>query len=397
MNVVLGVTGCIAAYKAAEVCRGLQKAGCEVRVTMTEAATRFVGTATFEGLTSVPVATDLFTWPLSSIPHIELGEWADVFLVCPCTADVMAKIACGIADDCLTSAALATTAPLLLAPAMNVHMWQNQATQANLSVLRSRGASVVMPVSGRLACGDIGEGKLASVDEIVSATLAVQEGPLAGTRVLVTAGPTHEAIDPVRYIANASSGKMGYAVAAEAARRGAEVCLVSGPCSLQTPAGVERVDVVSAADMHEAVMERAGWADVVVCAAAVADYTPAAVADHKLKKAEGRLESVALVETADILADLAASGQVGFVAGFAAETRDLLANAKAKLESKGVDLIVANDVSRPDSAFGSDTDHVWLLDAAGAQELETASKTDVARAIWDRIQDARPTTKEKGA
>lgn len=190
---------------------------------------------------------------------------------------------------------------------------------------------------------------------------------------------------------------MGYAVAAEAARRGAEVCLVSGPCSLQTPAGVERVDVVSAADMHEAVMARAGWADVVVCAAAVADYTPAAVADHKLKKAEGRLESVALVETADILADLAASGQVGFVAGFAAETRDLLVNAKAKLESKGVDLIVANDVSRPDSAFGSDTDHVWLLDAAGAQELETASKTDVARAIWDRIQDARPTTKEKGA
>ncbi|MEY8436431.1 bifunctional phosphopantothenoylcysteine decarboxylase/phosphopantothenate--cysteine ligase CoaBC [Atopobiaceae bacterium 24-176] len=396
MNVVLGVTGCIAAYKAAEVCRGLQKAGCKVRVTMTEAATRFVGAATFEGLTSTPVASDLFAWPLSAIPHIELGEWADVFLVCPCTADVMAKIACGIADDCLTSAALATTAPLLVAPAMNVHMWHNPATQANLSALRDRGVSVIMPASGRLACGDVGEGKLASVDKIVSAALAFQERPLAGTRVLVTAGPTHEAIDPVRYIANASSGKMGYAVAAEAARRGAEVCLVSGPCSLPAPAGVERVDVVSAADMHAAVMERAGWADVAVCAAAVADYTPAAPADHKLKKAEGRLDSVELVETADILADLAASGQVGYVAGFAAETRDLLANAKAKLKSKGADLLVANDVSRPDSAFGSDTDHVWLLDATGAQEFATASKTDVARAIWDRIQGARPTTKEKG-
>lgn len=386
MNVVLGVTGCIAAYKAAEVCRGLQKAGCEVRVTMTDAATRFVGPATFEGLTSVPVATDVFDWPPSPIPHIDLGEWADAFLVCPCTADVLAKLACGIADDCLTSAALATTAPVLVAPAMNVHMWQNPATQANVATLRSRGVGMVMPVSGRLACGDVGEGKLAPVDDVVAAVLGLGEGPLAGTRVLVTAGPTHEAIDPVRYIANASSGKMGYAVAAEAARRGAEVCLVSGPTSLPCPAGVTRVDVVSAADMHDAVMARAPWADVAVCAAAVADYTPAAPADHKLKKSEGRLGSVGLVETADILADLAASGEVGYVAGFAAETRDLLGNARAKLASKGVDLLVANDVSRPDSAFGSDTDHVWLVDAAGAEELDTLTKAEVASAIWDRVQ-----------
>ncbi len=386
MNVVLGVTGCIAAYKAAEVCRGLQKAGCEVRVAMTEAATRFVGTATFEGLTSVPVARNVFDWPPSPIPHIDLGEWADAFLVCPCTADVLAKLACGIADDCLTSAALATTAPVLVAPAMNVHMWQNPATQANVATLRSRGAGVVMPVSGRLACGDVGEGKLAPVDDVVAAVLALRDRPLAGTRVLVTAGPTHEAIDPVRYIANASSGKMGYAVAAEAARRGAEVCLVSGPTSLPCPAGVTRVDVVSAADMRDAVMARAPWADVAVCAAAVADYTPAAPADHKLKKAEGRLGSVELVETADILAGLAASGEVGYVVGFAAETRDLLDNARAKFASKGVDLLVANDVSRPDSAFGSDTDHVWLVDDAGAEELDTLTKAEVAADIWDRVQ-----------
>lgn len=269
---------------------------------------------------------------------------------------------------------------------MNVHMWQNPATQANVATLRSRGVRVVMPVSGRLACGDVGEGKLAPVDDVVAAVLALRDRPLAGTRVLVTAGPTHEAIDPVRYIANASSGKMGYAVAAEAARRGAEVRLVSGPTSLSCPAGVGRVDVVSAADMHDAVMALAPWADVAVCAAAVADYTPAAPADHKLKKAEGRLDSVRLVETADILAGLAASGEVGYVVGFAAETRDLLGNARAKLASKGVDLLVANDVSRPDSAFGSDTDHVWLLDAAGAEELDTLTKAEVASAIWDRVQ-----------
>lgn len=384
MNVLLGVTGCIAAYKAAEVCRGLQKAGCDVRVTMSANAERFVGPATFEGLCSVPVADDVFAWGPSAIPHVTLGEWADVVLVCPCTASTLAKIACGIADDCLTSCVLATTGRLMVAPAMNVHMWQNPATQENLARLRARGARIVQPSSGRLACGDVGEGKLAPVEDVVAAVLSLGNGgALAGRKVVVTAGPTHEAIDPVRYIANASSGKMGYALAEAARKAGARTVLVSGPTSLDAPAGVERVDVVSAAQMHDAALAQAADADIVVCAAAVADYTPAHPADHKLKKGAEPLDSIALVKTADILADVsAATGAV--VVGFAAETNDLLPNARAKLASKGCDLIVANDVSRPDSTFGSDTDAVWLVSAQGEEELGLMPKEQVAAAVIDR-------------
>ena len=391
-HVLLAVCGGIAAYKACEVLRGLQKAGCEVRVTMTEDATRFVGAATFKALSGSPVATSLYDYPGSAIPHIELAEWADAAVVAPATANVLAKMACGIADDCLTTTLLACACPVLVAPGMNVHMWRNAATQSNVATLRERGVRFVGPDSGRLACGEVGEGKLAGVDEIVAAALALlAPRDLAGLRVLVDAGPTHEAIDPVRYIANRSTGKMGYAIAEAAARRGAEVTLVSGPTSLATPAGVRRIDVESAAQMHDAMLTAFEGADVAVCSAAVADYAPAAPADHKLKKSREHLDAIRLTETADILADLCAAKGGRVVVGFAAETDDLLAHARQKLERKGADFIVANDVSRPESTFGADTNRVALVSAEGVEQLETMPLADVADAIldWARQRVAR--------
>ena len=387
-RVLLAVCGGIAAYKACEVLRGLQKAGCEVRVTMTADAEKFVGAATFEALSGAPVATSLYGHPASAIPHIDLAEWADAAVVVPATANVMAKMACGIADDCLTTTLLACwgCCPVLVAPGMNVHMWQSPATQANVAALRERGVRFAGPDSGRLACGDVGEGKLAPVDQIVAAALALlAPRDLAGLRVLVNAGPTHEAIDPVRYIANRSTGKMGFALAEAAARRGAEVTLVSGPCALATPAGVSRVDVESAAQMHDAMIAAFKDADAAICSAAVADYTPAAPADHKLKKSAEHLDAIALVETADILADLCARKGERVVVGFAAETNDLLAHASEKLARKGADLIVANDVSRPESTFGADTNRVALVSAGGVEQLETLPLADVADAILDRL------------
>ena len=386
-RVLLAVCGGIAAYKACEVLRGLQRAGCEVRVTMTEDAGRFVGEATFEALSESPVATSLYGFPGSAIPHIELAEWADVAVVVPATANVMAKMACGIADDCLTTTVLACACPLLVAPGMNVHMWQNPATQANAATLRERGVRFVGPDSGRLACGEVGEGKLAGADEIVAATLALlAPRDLVGLRVLVNAGPTHEAIDPVRYIANRSTGKMGYAIAEAAARRGAEVTLVSGPTSLATPVDVRRIDVESAAQMHATMLAEFEDADVAICSAAVADYTPAAPADHKLKKSREHLDAISLVETADILADLCAAKGRRLVVGFAAETNDLLAYAQEKLARKGADLIVANNVSRPESTFGADTNRVALVSADGVEQLETLPLIDVASAILDWLK-----------
>lgn len=385
-RVLLAVCGGIAAYKACEVLRGLQRAGCEVRVTMTEDATRFVGAATFEALSGAPVATSLYEYPGSAIPHIALAEWADAAVVVPATANVLAKMASGIADDCLTTTLLACACPVLVAPGMNVHMWRNVATQANVSTLRERGVRFAGPDSGRLACGDVGEGKLADVGEIVATALALlAPRDLAGLRVLVNAGPTHEAIDPVRYIANRSTGKMGYAIAEAAARRGAEVTLVSGPTSLPTPAGVRRVDVESAAQMHDAMLAEFAAADAAICSAAVADYAPAAPADHKLKKSREHLDAIALTETADILADLCAAKGERTVVGFAAETDDLLAHAREKLAHKGADLIVANDVSRPESTFGADTNRVALVSADGVEQLETMPLADVANAILDPV------------
>ncbi|MGN0076093.1 MAG: bifunctional phosphopantothenoylcysteine decarboxylase/phosphopantothenate--cysteine ligase CoaBC [Parafannyhessea sp.] len=389
-NVTLVVNGGIAAYKACEVLRGLQKAGCDVRVAMTEDATHFVGEATFRALTHHEVVTSLYGNASSDIPHIELADFADLVLVVPATGNFIAKMALGIADDAASTTLLAAHSTVLVAPAMNVNMWRNPATQQNVRTLLARGVEFVMPDSGELACGYVGEGKLACVGDIVSRALALlglsTDGhPLAGRHVLVTAGPTHEAIDPVRYIANASTGKMGFAIAREAARRGARVTLVAGPCSLPTPAGVDRIDVVSAREMHDAALSSFSDADVAVCAAAVADYTPANPADHKLKKAAEHLDCIRLVETADILAELSAAKGARKVVGFAAETHDLLANAQAKLARKGCDLIVANDVSRSDSTFGSDTDRVAFVYADHVEQLDTLPLAGVASELLDRV------------
>ncbi len=389
-NVALMVTGGIAAYKACEVLRGLQKAGHEVRVAMTADAERFVGTTTFEALTKHPVLTDLYGQHADPIPHITLSEWADVALVCPATANVMAKMTAGIADDALTSTLLACACPVLVAPAMNVRMWRNPATQVNVETLRSRGVELIMPATGELACGDVGEGKLESVEKIVAATLralsaqtALQD--LAGRTILINAGPTREAIDPVRFIANASTGKMGYSIAAEAVRRGATVRLVSGPVSLVPPAGADVTNVTSAAEMLEACLSAFDGADAAICTAAVADYTPKKSADHKLKKTVERVDVIELVETADILAALSAEKGERVVVGFAAETNDVIPYAQAKLARKGCDLIVANDVSRSDSTFGSDTSRIAFVSASGVEELDTLPKSQVAEKIIDRL------------
>ena len=399
-HVLLCACGGIACYKAVEVLRALQKAGCVVKVAATQDSLRFVGAATWEGLTHKEAASSVFDSASSKIPHIDLATWADVVLVVPATANVIAKMRLGIADDLVSATLLATygQTPVIVAPAMNTHMWCNPATQENVEVLRGRGVEIVVPAMGRLACDAVGEGKLAAVDEIASRVLAALEEhvqadeqlpSLSGVSIVVTAGPTHEAIDPVRYIANASSGKMGYAIAAEAARRGADVTLVSGPVSLDTPAGVSRVDVVSAQEMYERTTEAFQDADAAICAAAVADYTPANPADHKLKKSHERLDVIELKETKDILAELSRTKDEGerhrIVCGFAAETNDLIENAQAKLERKGCDLIVANDVSRPDSGFGSDTNHVTLITSEYVIELPTLTKEQVASRLLDTI------------
>ena len=389
-NVALFVTGGIAAYKACELTRALQKAGHDVHVAMTDDAERFVGKVTFEALTHHPVLDDLYGMVGDPIPHITLSEWADIAVVCPATGNVIAKIACGIADDAATSALLACACPVMVAPAMNVRMWLNTATQAKVQTLRDRGVGIIMPETGLLACGDVGEGKLASVEVIAQAVLQAIEAQhkprdLEGKTILINAGPTREAIDPVRFIANASTGKMGYAIAAEAISRGAHVRLVSGPVSLDAPEGAELIPVTSAAEMLEACLAAFDGADAAICTAAVADYTPKRSADHKLKKSVERLDIIELVETQDILAALSAEKGDRVVIGFAAETNDLIAYAQAKLARKGCDLIVANDVSRKDSTFGADTSKISFVSAEGVDELDTLPLAQVAERIIDRL------------
>lgn len=391
-RVLLCVCGGIAAYKACEVLRGLQKAGCEVRVAMTADAERFVGKSTFEALTRHAVADDLYAYPETFIPHVDLAEWADLALVVPATANIMAKMACGLADNCVSAALLAAACPVMVAPGMNVHMWQNAATQSNVKVLQERGVKFVLPVEGRLACGDVGAGKLADVQTIVDAALAElsnepQVKDLLASRILITAGPTHEAIDPVRYIANSSTGKMGYAIARAAIARGAQVVLVSGPVAIEAPQGASKIDVVSARDMYEASMAAFAGCDAAICCAAVADYTPANPADHKLKKAHEHLDTIELVETHDILRELCEQKGERVVVGFAAETNDLLANARAKLASKGADAIVANDVSRADSTFGADTSRISVVTGDGVEDHETLPLDAVANIILDKTRE----------
>lgn len=385
-TVVLGVTGCIAAYKSAEIVRGLQKAGVRVKVVMTEHACEFVGPTTFRALTREPVAVRLFDEPGDPIHHVSLAQEADAMLIAPCTANVLAKLACGIADDLLTTTALALTAPLIIAPAMNVHMYDNPATRNNMGVLHTRGAHFIEAGDGYLACGDMGKGRLADVDEIVRQTLDVLgvKRDLEGRSIMVTAGPTVEAIDPVRFISNHSSGKMGYAIARAAARRGADVTLVSGPTALDAPDGVRMVPVQSAREMLAEAEEAFTDCDIAVFAAAVSDMRPKNPAGRKLKKgvSDSELASIELVENPDILATLGASKAHQVVVGFAAETNDVIENAQAKLHCKNADMIVANDVGS-DVGFGTDDNKVWLVEEAGIIDVPRMSKPELADIILD--------------
>jgi len=389
-RVVVGVTGGIAAYKACDLVSKLTQAGAQVRVVMTDSAQQLVSPLTFATLSGRPVATDMWA-EREEMAHISLADFAEVFIVAPATANIIGKFAAGIADDLLSTALLTVTCPVLMAPAMNTRMWQNATVQANVERLRERGVVIVEPESGRLACGDTGPGRLPPTEVLLGAledALGItREGPLAGRRVLVTAGPTREALDPVRFLTNPSTGKMGYALAAAAAERGAQVALVSGPTELPPPEGVELVRVTSAQEMYEAVAARRGATDVFIGAAAVADYHPARAEQSKMKKGEREELTVTLAPTPDIIASVADWEPCPLIAGFAAETENLRANAERKLREKQMDLIVANDVTAPDSGFAADTNRVTILDADGAaEELPTMSKAEVAARVLDRIE-----------
>jgi phosphopantothenoylcysteine decarboxylase/phosphopantothenate--cysteine ligase len=401
MLIALGVTGGIGAYKAVEVARGLQKRGHDVAAIMTRSARRFVGELTFEAITRHPVITDQFARGANAdIEHIALATGIGLLVVAPATANIIGKFAGGIADDFLTSLYLATRAPVLLAPAMNTQMLEHPAVQRNLQMLAARGVQVVDPGEGFLACGWIGKGRLAEPEAIVEAAerLLRPSGSLLGRRIVVSAGPTYEDLDPVRYLGNRSSGRMGYAIAAEASRRGAHVVLVSGPTRLEAPAGVHVERVRSAVEMSRAMTEHAAGADVVVMAAAVADYMPAGGASpSKLPKGDAAVR-LTLVRTPDILADLGrARGRDPrpVLVGFAAETGDPRPRARQKLASKQVDLMVANDVSQTGAGFDADTNAAVFISADGEMEQPLQLKTELASKILDRIEQmlkARPTS-----
>ncbi|HEX77787.1 MAG TPA: bifunctional phosphopantothenoylcysteine decarboxylase/phosphopantothenate--cysteine ligase CoaBC [Dehalococcoidia bacterium] len=386
-NIVLGVTGSIAAYKAVDLASRLTGLGARVDVIMTQAATKFVTPLSFRNVTHRPVVTEMFELASEfSLEHVALAEAASAVVIAPATANIMAKLAAGIADDMLTCTVLATKAPVIIAPAMNVNMWENPVTQENVSRLRSRGFRLVGPEYGRLASGIMGMGRLAELDDIIA---AVEEAlniraDLSGRRIVVTAGGTQEPIDPVRFISNHSSGKMGYALAQAARDRGARVVLITAPTALPDPPGLEVVHVTTAAEMLEAVLQATSQADALIMAAAVSDYRPAGFKTSKLKRDAGAL-TLELVRNPDILAQ--AQGDFLRV-GFAAESEDLLENAKRKLEKKNLDLIVANQIGGPESTFGSDTNRVTIIDRQGRVEnLPTLLKTECAQRILDRVVD----------
>ncbi len=395
LRITLGVTGGVAAYKAAELVRRLQQDDFSVQVVMTRGAREFVTPLTFAALSGQKVITDLFAGPEASgdanldsaIEHIAVAQRTDLLLVAPATADILAKFAQGIADDFLTTLYLASTAPVVVAPAMNVNMWNHAATQANLDVLRSRGVHVVNPDEGYLACGMTGAGRLAGQEQIVA---AVREAlrfkrDLEGQTVLITAGPTCEDLDPVRYLTNRSSGKMGYAVAEASARRGAKTILISGPTALETPNGVQRVNVRTAEEMHRAVDEKFPEATIAIFAAAVADYRPAKSFDQKIKREKESL-TITLEPNADILATVAKNKGNRLVVGFAAETERVAENARKKLTAKNADIIVANDVTAEGAGFDVDTNVVTLFSRDGRDvALPRMSKTDVAQRILDEV------------
>jgi phosphopantothenoylcysteine decarboxylase / phosphopantothenate---cysteine ligase len=386
-NVVLGVTGGIAAYKAVELVRLLTKAGATVDVIMTQNATEFVGPITFQTVTGRPVHVGTFKLlETSDISHTSLSERADLFIVAPATANLIGKYAAGIADDLLTTTLLATTAPVLLAPAMNPRMWDHPATVANMQLLTERGVAHIGPEPGEVACKDIGYGRMSEPRDIVeTALMLVAPKPLRGRRMVISAGPTRERLDPVRYLSNRSSGKMGFALARAAAMLGARVTLVAGPVNLPTPPDVERVDVESAEEMFEAVREAFDGADVLIMAAAVADFRPAAFRGEKLPKDEvgGPLE---MARNADIVATLAAEKGARRVIGFAAETGDAIAKARAKMGRKGLDAIVANDVAAPGIGFDTDDNEVHVLFADGRDApLPRGPKQELAFSLLEAL------------
>lgn len=391
-RIVLGVTGGIAAYKAVEISRRLIDAGAHVVPVMTEGAEKFLGPTTLSALASEPVKTRLWDDPETPIPHTKLGQAADLILVAPATARLIAALRMGLSTDLLTNVLLATRAPVMVCPAMHTEMWEHPAVVDNIATLRERGVHIVDPESGRLAGGDVGAGRLAEPESIVAAVERLfSPEDLAGTRIVISAGGTREPIDAVRVIANRSSGKQGYALAAEAAHRGADVTLVS-TVDLPVPHGVELVPVATAAEMEAAMRQAAPASDVIVMAAAVADFRPKAAADHKLKKRDG-VPEIVLEPTPDILAGLGAVKPAGqILVGFAAETDDLLANAQSKLAAKQLDLIVANDVSAPATGFQHDTNAVTILAKDGtADEVPLADKRTIAAAVFDRIAAIRHT------
>ncbi|HWU75119.1 MAG TPA: bifunctional phosphopantothenoylcysteine decarboxylase/phosphopantothenate--cysteine ligase CoaBC [Rhodanobacter sp.] len=382
-RILLGVSGGIAAYKSCELVRRLRDLDAEVRVVMTEAATHFVSPTTFQALSGQPVRVSLWDAQAeAAMGHIELARWAERILVAPASADLLARLAHGMADDLLTTLCLASAAPLYLAPAMNQQMWAHPAVQANLARLRQHGAHMLGPAAGEQACGDIGSGRMLEPHELRDALLAsFAEGALAGLKVVVSAGPTYEDIDPVRFIGNRSSGRMGFAVAEAAAQAGARVTLIAGPVSLATPAGLaQRVDVRSAAQMHEAVMAAGAQADVYIGAAAVGDYRPLEVSTLKLKKQAGAALSLQLDENPDILAALSAQAVHPFLVGFAAETHDVASYAQGKLQRKGLDMIAANQVGEG-LGFEAADNALTLYWADGSVELPRAAKPELARQL----------------
>ncbi|MEX2100813.1 MAG: bifunctional phosphopantothenoylcysteine decarboxylase/phosphopantothenate--cysteine ligase CoaBC [Acidimicrobiia bacterium] len=388
-HVLLGVSGGIAAYKAAALTRRLLEAGATVQVVMTPSATRFVGPATFEGLTGRPVLTDVFD-DAARIPHVRLAREADVAIFAPATANILAKFAIGLADDIVAAIFTCLTCPVVVAPAMHTEMWLHPATQANVATLRSRGVEIIGPAEGALAGGDIGPGRLADeADLLASIVHAVQppEGPLAGRRIVVTAGGTREPIDPVRYIGNRSSGKMGFALAVEAQRRGAVVDLVTGPTYLPDPPRMSVHRVETALQMHEAVLGLSDKAKVIVKAAAVADFRPVSYSEQKLRKEEGGIERVELTRNPDIAAELGQAKNGTILVGFAAETDLEEERGREKLHRKGLDLIVINRVDMADAGFNVDTNRALLLAADGRRtEVPLTTKAELAKVIWDHVE-----------
>ncbi|TMC30800.1 MAG: bifunctional phosphopantothenoylcysteine decarboxylase/phosphopantothenate--cysteine ligase CoaBC [Chloroflexi bacterium] len=390
--IVLGVTGSIAAYKSIELARRLTQAGATVQVVMSRSATEFVRPITFQALTYRPVEVEMFQiQDERAAGHVAMGREAEVIVVAPATAHVISRLANGMADDLIATTVLATSAPVVIAPAMETHMWQNPATQENIARLRARGVRVVDPESGPLASGDVGPGRLASLEKIEAAVVDAlsSSAALAGRRVIVTAGPTVEAIDPVRFVSNRSSGKMGYAIAQAARDAGAEVTLVTGPTALRAPNGVRVIPVESAEDMQDAVLAVLPEMDAVVMAAAIADYRPLEVSHRKIKKRDAGSElTIRMTENPDVLkAIIAARRPKTIVVGFKAESGEATAEAERMLREKKVDLVIANDISDPSSVFGSDTDRVTFVSADGVEALPVLAKTEVARRLVAKLAE----------